>query len=178
MIRIPARLICAMIAVCASGSIALHAHSGIVAQSREGEERRSEREGHHRGLFPRFAGQAVLLCMSARVMERDRVESWTESRSQITILGHPVELKLIGANIVVIITFTPYMRHGESREKFLVAQGQIWTNTPGQGMRYHASIQTIPMEFGETIFFFPLGPVREDAASIEVMLTMYPYEEE
>jgi hypothetical protein len=38
-------------------------------------------------------------------------------------------------------------------------------------------VQTIPLEFGEPIFYFPLGPLGpEDSASIEIMLTLRPFE--
>ena len=131
------------------------------------------REGRQ-GLFPRFTGQAVLLNISARIMERDRIESWNESHRKVTIPGHPVEIKLVGTNVVVAVQFTPYLRRGGTRN-FLVAQGQIWMETPNRGILYHASMQTIPVQFGEPIYFFPLGPVREDTSSIEVILTMYPY---
>jgi|GEM_PF-1189876 len=132
------------------------------------------REAGRQGLFPRFTGQAVLLNISARIMERDRIESWNESHRKVTIPGHPVEIKLVGTNVVVAVQFTPYLRRGGTR-KFLVAQGQIWMETPNRGIRYHASMQTIPVQFGEPIYFFPLGPVREGTASIEVILTMHPY---
>jgi len=135
------------------------------------------REGSRQGTLLRLRGQAVLLYINARVMEHGRVESWSESYRKVTIPGHPVEIKLVGANVIVAAQFTPYVRRGGAG-KFLVAQGQIWTNAPGRGMRYHASMQTIPMRFGEPIYFFPLGPVRDGAASIELILTMRPYESE
>ncbi|MCL2193290.1 MAG: hypothetical protein FWB78_07840 [Treponema sp.] len=137
----------------------------------------SPREDERQGLFLSFTGQAVLLCINARIMERDRVVSWNESHRKVTIPGHPVEVKLVGTNVVVAVQFTPYVRRGGTR-KFLVAQGQIWMETPNRGIRYHASMQTIPVRFGEPIYFFPLGPVREDTPSIEVVLTMYPHEDE
>ena len=134
-------------------------------------------EVERQGLFLRFTGQAVLLCINARIMERDRVVSWNESHRKVTIPGHPVEIKLVGTNVVVSVQFTPYVRRGGTR-KFLVAQGQIWMETPNRGIRYQASMQTIPVRFGEPIYFFPLGPVRDDTPSIEVILTMYPHEDE
>jgi len=135
------------------------------------------REDERQGLFQRFTGQAVLLCINARIMERDRVVSWNESHRKVTIPGHPVELKLVGTNVVVAVQFTPYVRRGGT-SKFLVAQGQIWMETPGRGIRYHASMQTISVRFGEPIYFFPLGPVRDNTPSIEVILTVYPHEDE
>jgi len=138
---------------------------------------RAPREEAQKGLFLRLTRQAVLLNINARIIERDRVVSWNESHEKVTIPGHPVEIKLVGTNLVVAVQFTPYLRRGSGR-KFLVAQGQIWMETPNQGISYHASIQTIPVQFGEPIYFFPLGPAREGTSSIEVMLTMYPYEAE
>jgi len=126
--------------------------------------------------LPRFTRPTVLLYISARIMEEDRVETWNESLRKVTMPGRPVELKLVGTNVVVVVQFTPYMRRCGAR-KTMVAQGQIWMNTP-RGISYHASMQTIQMEFGETIYFFPLGPVREGTSSIEVILTVYPYEDE
>ena len=128
------------------------------------------------GLFPRFRGRALVLEINARVVERDETISWNESHQKTTLPGHPVGIKLVGSNIVVVAQFTPYVRRGV--QTFLVAQGQIWMEVPGQGIRYHTSMQTIPLKFGEPIYFFPLGPQgSEDTARIEVMLTLYPYEE-
>ena len=126
-------------------------------------------------LFPRFRGRAVVMEINARVVEQNQNVVWDESHTKATIPGRPVGIKLVGANVVVAVQFTPYIRR---TEKILVAQGQIWMEIPEQGIRYHTSMQTIPVEFGEPIFFFPLGPIKEnDSASIEVMLTMHPYEE-
>jgi len=129
------------------------------------------------GRFLRQTRQAVLLCINARIMGRDRVVSWTETHRKITKPGNPVELKLVGANVIVAVQFTPYVQRGGTRT-ILVAQGQVWMETPDRGgIRYHASVQTIPVSFGDPIYFFPLGPVREGAPSLEVMLTIYPYED-
>ena len=126
---------------------------------------------------PRFKGRALMLDINARVVEQNQTVIWNETHKKTTIPGRPVGIKLVGANVVVAVQFTPYLRRG--LQKFLVAQGQIWMEVPGQGIRYHTSIQTIPLEFGEPIYFFPLGPqTDEDTSRIEVMLTLYPYEDE
>jgi len=127
-------------------------------------------------LPPRVRGRAVVLEINARIVEQNQVVIWDESHRKTTFPGSPVGIKLVGANVVVIVQFTPYIR--QRSQKFLVAQGQIWMETPNQGIRYQTSMQTIPLEFGEPVYFFPLGPAREnDSASIEVMLIMHPYEE-
>jgi len=145
------------------------------AARQEGPVPVSRDSPHHQG-GPRFRGRALVLEINARVVERDETVIWNESHKKTTLPGRPVEIKLVGSNLVVMAQFTPYVRRGV--QKFLVAQGQIWMEVPGQGIRYHTTMQTIPLEFGEPIYFFPLGPQgSEDTARIEVMLTLYPYEE-
>jgi hypothetical protein len=134
-------------------------------------------EGHHmRDFAPRFRGRMLALDINARVVEQNQTVTWNETHKVTTMPGRPVGLKLVGTNLVVAIQFTPYVRRGG--QKFLVAQGQIWMEVPHQGIRYYTSMQTIPLEYDEPIYFFPLGPQKDDAAAcIEVMLTLYPYEE-
>lgn len=125
-------------------------------------------------LIPRFKGRAVVLDITARVIEQNQTVIWNEAHQKVTIPGRPVGLKLVGANVVVAAQFTPYFRR--YGQKLLVAQGQIWMDVPNQGIRYHTSMQVIPMEFHEPIYFFPLGSASpDDQACIEVMLTMKPY---
>ena len=127
-------------------------------------------------LLPRFRGRAVVMDIDARILENDQV-TWNETHQKLTIPGRPVEIKLIGENLVVLARFTYIRQHGD-RRKFLIAQGQIWMADPKQGISYQTSVQTIPLEFDETISYFPLGPFKAEAGpSIEVMLTMRPYTE-
>ncbi|MDR2103938.1 MAG: hypothetical protein LBP42_07545, partial [Treponema sp.] len=45
--------------------------------------------------------------------------------------------------------------------------------------RYQTTIQTIYLEFGEQIYFFPLGSVdTENDAYIEIQLELNPYADE
>jgi hypothetical protein len=126
---------------------------------------------------PRFRGRPLILDITARVIEQNQTVIWNESHTKETIPGRPVGIKLVGTNIAVEAQFTPYFRRGG--QKFLVAQGQIWLEVPNQGIRYHTSMQTIPLEFGEPIYFFPLGPRKDDGATyIEVQLTLSPQDEE
>jgi hypothetical protein len=136
-----------------------------------------QEESPLRELFPHFKGQVLALDINARIIERNQNVTWNESHRKITIPGRPVGLKLVGANVVVAVQFTPYMRR--SAQKFIVAQGQIWMDIPNQGIQYQTSMQTIPVEFGEAIYFFPLGAFAEnDADCIEVRVTLYPYDED
>jgi len=128
-------------------------------------------------LLPRFRGRAVVMDIDARILENGEI-TWNETHQKTTIPGRPVEIKLIGGNLVVVVRFT-FIRNHSGGQKLLVAQGQIWMADPSQGIRYQASVQTIPLEFDETVYYFPLGPFKpeEGASSIEVKLTLHPYED-
>jgi hypothetical protein len=128
-------------------------------------------------LLPGLKKQAMIMDIVARVVERNQQVVWNSTNSRVTIPGRPVGLKLVGTNIVVAVQFIPYLRR--NGQNVLVAQGQIWINNPNEGISYHTTMQTIPLEFGEEIFFFPLGSVDgQDDARIEVKLVLHPYTEE
>ena len=122
---------------------------------------------------PMFRWRALIVEIDARVLEHEMEVIWNETHRKLAIPGYPVGIKLVGANIIVAVQFTPFIRrHGN----VLVAQGQIWIEDPEKGMTYYASIQTIPLEFDEPIYFFPLGSQQLDS-SIEIVLTVNPYNE-
>jgi hypothetical protein len=124
--------------------------------------------------LPVLRERAVVVRMVSRIVEQNEQVVWNSEKSRVTMPGRPVGLKLVGTNVLVSVQFTPVLQpYGQH---ILVAQGQIWINVPGEGMRYHTSIQTIPLEFNEQVFFFPLGSMQErDEASIEIQLVVEPY---
>jgi hypothetical protein len=128
-------------------------------------------------LLPRFRGRAVVMDIDTRILENGEI-TWNETHQKTTIPGRPVEIKLIGENLVVVVRFT-FIRNHSGGQKLLVAQGQVFMADPSQGIRYQTSVQTIPLEFDETIYYFPLGSLKpeDSASSIEVKLTLHPYEE-
>ncbi|MDR2535411.1 MAG: hypothetical protein LBD29_05185 [Treponema sp.] len=125
-------------------------------------------------LLPGLRERAVVLDIVARVVEKNQQEVWNSVNSKVTIPGRPVGLKLVGANIVIVVQFTPYLY--KNGNNMLVAQGQIWVDVPNQGIQYQTTLQTIPLEFGEPIYFFPLGSVSSgDKAHIEIQIQLHPY---
>ena len=125
-------------------------------------------------IIPAFRDRAVVMDIVARVVEREKEEVWNSVSSKVTIPGRAVSIKLVGQNVVVVVQFTPYRR--EDGRQVLVAQGQVWVNTSDEGIRYQTTMQTIPVDFGERIFFFPLGPKTKDGnARIEIQLELHPY---
>jgi len=118
--------------------------------------------------------RSLVLNIDARVLDDEQVIIWNETKQRETIPGNPVSIQLVGSNIVVTVQFTPFIRR--SGGNVLVAQGQIWINDPERGVSYHTSIQTIPMEFNEPIYFFPLGASQQLSSTIEIILTVNTYE--
>ena len=127
--------------------------------------------------LPGLRDRAVVMHIISRIVEQNQEVVWDSENTRITIPGRPVGLKLLGSDLVVAVQFTPFLR-GNGRH-ILVAQGQIWINVPNEGISYHTTMQTIPLEFREQVYFFPLGSVRsEDEARIEIQLVLEPYSEE
>jgi hypothetical protein len=134
-----------------------------------------EQQASNSGTLPGIRRRSLVLDISARVLNQEQEVIWTETHEKITISGSPVGIQLVGSNIVVSVQFTPFIRR--RNDNVLVAQGQIWINDPERGVRYYTSIQTIPMEFGEPVYFFPLGESQQLNSSIEIILTVNPYRE-
>ena len=121
--------------------------------------------------------RAVVLDIVARVVEREASEVWNKTSSRVTIPGRPVSLKLVGTNVVVLVQFTPYKR--EDGRQVLVAQGQVWVETKDAGMRYQTTMETIPIDFGERVYYFPLGPHKgNNDARIEIQIELKRYQGE
>jgi hypothetical protein len=125
-------------------------------------------------LLPGLREKAVVIDITARILGKDSQEVWNTSSSRVTIPGRAVGVKLLGNNITVIVQFTPYFKRDGNN--VLVAQIQVWVDVPNQGMRYQTTMQTIPISFGEQVYFFPLGvSASGENASIEILLEMRPY---
>ena len=114
--------------------------------------------------------RALIIDIDTSVREEQQVV-WKETHRRTAIPGSPVGIKMAGSNVVVALQFTPIIRR---HSNLLVAQWQIWVDDPGRGICYYSSIQTIPLEFGEPIYFFPLGQSAQLDSLIEIMLVVNP----
>jgi hypothetical protein len=118
--------------------------------------------------------KAMTVSIVARISDKSRPElDWKSESSKVTIPGRPVGVKLVGANIIVLVQLTPYFT--ETNAIVLVAQGQVWIADPRSGLDYRTSLKTIPASFGEKLFFFPLGVSQDEAdARIELEIIVDP----
>ncbi|MDR2050080.1 MAG: hypothetical protein LBP69_11580 [Treponema sp.] len=132
-------------------------------------------------LMPGMREQAVVINIVARIEENSQ-EVWNAASSKVTIPGKPVSIRLVGGNVVMVIQFTPYLR--DKDQNILVAQGQIWLVIPNEGISYKTTMQTIPLKFGEQIYFFPLGSggsrnsgIMTADPHIELLIELQRYDE-
>ena len=124
--------------------------------------------------LPGLRERAVVVTMVSRIVEQNEEVVWNSETSSITIPGRPVGLKLVGSNLVAAVQFTPFLR--PNGKHLLVTLGQIWINVPNEGISFHTTMQTIPLEFSEQVYFFPLGSMKDhDAPIIEIQLVLEPY---
>lgn len=121
--------------------------------------------------------RAVVIEVTARIRQgqgENESAAWNSESSKVTLPGRPVTIKLVGSNVVIAAQFTPYKK--EDGRNILVAQGQVWVSTKDQGILYYTTMQTIPLEYGERVYFFPLGQKQNDSgARIEVQIILRPY---
>jgi hypothetical protein len=117
---------------------------------------------------------AVVLNIVSRVVEANQQVVWDQTNNKVTLPGVPVRMKLVGTNLVVLVQFTLYRE--KSGRMMLVAQGQILVDVPNQGMSYQTTIETIPLEYGEEVYFFPLGRTDSpEEARLEIQVALQPY---
>jgi len=124
--------------------------------------------------LPGLRERAVVLQMISRIIEQNEEVVWDSEIISVTIPGRPVGLKLEGSNLVAVVQFIPFL--SPTGRHVLVTLGQIWINIPDEGVSYHTTMQTIPLEFSEEVYFFPLGSIKDpDAPSIEIQLVLEPF---
>jgi hypothetical protein len=101
--------------------------------------------------------------------------AWQAQSVKYTVPGTPVPFKFVGANVVILVQVTPFSRQ-DGNGVVLVAQGQVWVKSTEGGLSYHTTIDTLSIEYGETVFFFPLGldgagnaPIRLEIAVLHAV---------
>lgn len=99
--------------------------------------------------------RALVVQIIARVTENGRETVWNMELTEITISGRAVHLQLEGGGMTARAQFTPY---ASGQAITLVAQGQTWiTNEDSTEVTYRSAFESLPVSFGESVLFFPLG---------------------
>lgn len=122
---------------------------------------------------------ALEVQVAARVVPSDEQPIWNAESRKLTLPGRPIKVRLDGENARIDLICTPYMQ--DSGEVLLLAQGQVWlSQSPESEVKYFNTFYSIPVTFGETVLFFPLGVSSSAAAgdgsfNIELEIKVVPY---
>ena len=123
---------------------------------------------------PELWERAIVMHCISRIVENNENVVWDSTYSRVTLPGRPVAVQLVGANLVIIVQFTAFVRPFE--QYVLLAHVQTWISIPSEGISYHTSLQTIPVELNEIVLFLPLGPTEDsDEARIEIQVVLESY---
>ena len=101
--------------------------------------------------------EALQINITASVLPSGQSKSLNFEKSNLTIPGHPIAVRIKGENILIQAVLTLY--EAENGHYLLVAQGQVWSTEPNaeKRVKYRSSLKSIPISLGEKVFFFPLG---------------------
>jgi len=97
---------------------------------------------------------------------------WEAKELKYTIPGTPVSVRLLGQEVVVVVSITPYRSTGKGL--MLVAQGQVWYKD-GESVHYRTTFDTINLLFGERVYFYPFGMKDDGSAPLRVELIVNSY---
>ncbi len=137
-------------------------------------------EGETREMLKTLMDEVLRINIVARILPSDERWDFNVEESRLTIPGRPVVVQFVGDNIIINAILTPYLK--EDGRIILVAQGQVWITEPQaeKSVRYSSSFESLPISFGEKIFFFPLGvpqdATQSDVFSIALEIEIVPFE--
>ena len=122
---------------------------------------------------PSLRDRAIVMDITARIIEQNQEIVWNSENSRVTISGRPVPLRLMGNNLIIEAQFTPYIR--PNGNNIMVAHAQVWIQTSENTISFRANMQTIPID-GDYIYFFPLGSSQDaNEPQIEIQISIYPF---
>jgi hypothetical protein len=120
----------------------------------------------------KLRSEALELTILAVVKRAEGEEPWKTSDVKYTLNGMPVTVKMVGSSVIVYVTITPYP--SSDRDLKLIAQGQVWYSDKGE-MRYHTTVDTLTVAFGERVFFYPLGMNADGDAPLRIEIVLKNY---
>ncbi len=84
----------------------------------------------------------------------------------------PLDLRLVGKNVVALIQIVPMEAKGRMVDLFI--QGQVWVQKADGTLAFNTSIQTMSLALGSRLFFYPLGVDQKNGAPIAVEIRVDP----
>jgi hypothetical protein len=103
---------------------------------------------------------------------KDKGADWQVQSVKYTVPGSPVPFKFVGANLAVLVQVTPFIRR-DAPGLVLVTQGQIWVKNKEGTISYRTAINTLSVNYGEKVYFFPLGLDASGKAPLRLEIAVY-----
>lgn len=101
----------------------------------------------------------------------EKAQAWRADSVKYTVPGTPVPFKLVGSNVAIIVQITPFEQE-DGKGVTLIAQGQVWVRPPDGGLSYHTAVDTLSVDYGETVLFFPLGVAPGGKSSMRLEISV------
>ncbi|TFG83640.1 MAG: hypothetical protein E4H20_05035 [Spirochaetales bacterium] len=117
--------------------------------------------------------EALELSIVATVDRSDNENAWRAVDVKYTLQGTPVTVKMIGSDVIVLVTVTPHLAQGGGL--LLIAQGQVWFKESDGVLRYRTTVDTLKVGFGERVFFYPLGVGQGSDAPLRIEIVLNRY---
>jgi hypothetical protein len=117
--------------------------------------------------------ETLTVAINATVGKKAGPPTWESKELKYTIPGSSVSVKMIGTDVAILITVTPYKT--KDGGLLLLAQGQVWYKEGDNGLRYRTTVDTLPVHFGERVLFYPFGIQADGESPLRVELVMDKY---
>ncbi|HEY9054695.1 MAG TPA: hypothetical protein VIO60_07740 [Rectinemataceae bacterium] len=98
--------------------------------------------------------------------------AWTEALVRELPYAAPLDLRLVGKNVVALIQIVPMEAKGKMVD--LLVQGQVWVQKADGSLAFNTSFQSMSLALGSRLFFYPLGIDPKNGASIAVEIRVDP----
>lgn len=123
------------------------------------------------GEVPKIPGVSASLPESPEsrrgfVEALDHKAKWGAEQMKFAAPGTPIQVKLIGGNIVALVQLIPFENGPNSLD--VVASGQVWMMMPDGGIQYRTTVSTLSVTLAERMFFFPLGYFPDGSSPLVV----------
>lgn len=92
--------------------------------------------------------------------------NWGEPLAKSLPFAAPLEVRLVGKNVVALIQIVPIALHAEIVD--LIVQGQVWVKMPDDSLSYKTTLQSLSLTLGSRLFFYPLGVDAKTGTPIAV----------
>lgn len=110
--------------------------------------------------------KAVTIGIKALVLGPASTVAWQANSVRDTIPGTPVGVKLVGGNVAILVQITPY-DNGKGG-LVLVTQSQVWVKRNSGEFSYFTSLDSVAVQYDETVYLFPLGRLPTGASPMRI----------